>query len=414
MKYLTTLLLLIVPSFAFASSQADADHALLFSKPLRVLVISGEKIPVQSEVTLRERRVLFRKISDGLLYSLPVEEIDIEQTARQNGVRLPAPGLVVNREPPPQPRAETSATVATMQAVTTVGLAAREGERRKSRDVSVATPADRWTIFTGVSSIAETNINDEFEGTPDVGVIPMIGFNYRNRGERATVEASYTAAFHSYSRSEEWDRTSHNLSASFEPRWRGRWRSETEAEASLEGANEDRDLSDRYSLTQRLRLKLTDRDHLRLTAGYRLKLYEDDPTSDARNPYGGIDYRHRFASGAQWSLGYRHDLNQSEGERRDYRRTTLSTELSVPLAPEAFASIGVRRREQEYPSRFVRLDGELVPREDERWLGSLSLGRRFFKTIALALEYQYETRFSNDPDKEYHGHSVGLSLIRFW
>jgi hypothetical protein len=410
MKYLTVVLMLTGSSLALASPQADADHTFLFSSPLRVLVVSGHKIAVQGEVTLQEERVLFRKKTGGPLFSLPLKEIDIAQTARENGVRLAAQRLVVD----PQPHSDAISTVATMQAVTTVGLAAREGERRKSRDVSVATLEDRWTMFTGVSGIGETNINNELEGTADVGVIPMIGFNYRNKGQRATLETSYTAAFHSYSRSEKWNRTSHNLSASFEPRWRGRWRSETEADVSLKGANEDRDLSDRYTLSQRFRFRLTERDQLRLTAGYRLKLYEDDPSSDARNRFGGLDFRHRFASGAQWSLGYRQDLNQSEGERRDYRRTTLSTGLSIPFAGDAFARIGVRRREQEYPNRLVRLGGELVSRQDERWLGSLSVGRSFFKTTAMALEYQYEIRFSNDPDKEYNGHSVGLSLIRFW
>ncbi|HVS30093.1 MAG TPA: hypothetical protein VMS98_01445 [Thermoanaerobaculia bacterium] len=391
------------------SAFGAADPASLAGKPLRVLMVSGGRLNIDGPLTIQNGRAYF-KMRNGIMYSLPLQEIDVERTAEANGIQHTAVAVAQKT----RARDETRASVAVEQAVTSVGLAARGGEREVAPKTDVATRDGRWTFFTGVSGLAESNINDEFEGTPDAGIIPSLGLNFRKKGKGGTIEASYTAGFHKYSRSRQWNRTSHNVFASAESRWLGRLRSETEAEVSLKGANEDRDLSDRYGVSQRFRLRLTENSVVRFTGGYRVKLYDDAPTGNARNPYGGIDVRHTFRSGAQWSAAYRVETNTADDLARIYRRDTASTDLMFPLASSSSLRLGVRRREQKYPNRLLRVDGEEVARQDERWIGSMSLYRRVVDVFAIAFEYQYETRFSNDPDKEFHGHSIGMSVIRFW
>jgi hypothetical protein len=410
---LTLALTFLVPFPAHPAADAEAE---LLSQQIRVLVIGGQRVRVKGELVIRDGVVLFRNHHD-VLHSIPLEEIDLGRTMRAN----PNPEFrreqVAAVEPEPviaKRGTETrSAEIATMQAISTVGLAAREGEPRSPVQLDAALPA-RWTFFTGLTSLADTNIDNRTEGSPDVGVIPSVGVNYRHRGKRTSFTGSYTAAFHSYSRSEQWNRTSHNLNGWLEPRWKGRVRSATGVEIAIKGTNEDRDLSDRYSLTQRFRLRTTDGGYLRLTAGYRLKHYDDQPANDEKNPHVGLDYRQRLGSGAQWGLGYRVEENFSDSDSRVYRRDTASADLTVPLSAEAFIGLGLRRYDQHYPHRMVLVDGAEVPRADERWLGSVSLNRRFFASLGFAFEYQYAARFSNDPERESDGHSVGVSLIRFW
>jgi hypothetical protein len=62
----------------------------LFAEPVDVLVLrSGHQIAVEGEVTLQQGKVVFRHPS-GVLYSLPLAEVDIVATERANHVGVEA------------------------------------------------------------------------------------------------------------------------------------------------------------------------------------------------------------------------------------------------------------------------------------------------------------------------------------
>ncbi|HVT44371.1 MAG TPA: hypothetical protein VMT00_08270 [Thermoanaerobaculia bacterium] len=417
MKLLLPTTFVAVLLFIPLSPAVSQERRPLFPAPVKTLVLlNGQRFAVEGEVVVDRGRVIFS--SGERLFSISLSDLDLDRTAQENGIlrQTPDPAPVQPLEDPPvaEPKAKSRSAETALQTISTIGVTGREGERRTPRERTNPKIEDRWSFFAGLSSAAESNINSEPEPTADYGVIPSAGVNYRNRGTRGTLEASYAAAMHSYMETDSWDRVSHLLELSYEPRWRGRWRSETIAEVSIKGSDEDRDLSDRYILIQRFKFRLTDAAQLRFNTAYRRKLYEDDPGADAHNPYAGVDYRHSFASGLQWNLGYRWEENRAETERRRYERSTVSTELTVPLSSKSFLRAGVRYRDQLYPERIVR-DLDTKPfRRDQRWLGSLSLSRNMRDNVALAVDYSYEQRLSNEEDKGFDGHGLSFSIIRYW
>jgi hypothetical protein len=410
----TTLLAILL--FIPLSTAVSQERRPLFPAPVKTLVLlNGQRFAVEGEVVVESGRVIFS--SGERLFSISLKELDLDGTARENGIvrQMPvaAPQQLPEEPPAAAPTRRPRGAETALQTISTIGVTGRDEDRRTPRE-TVAVREDRWSFFAGLSSAAESNINNAPEPISDYGIIPSAGATYRNRGSRATLEASYAAAVHTYAETDAWDRLSHFMQLSYEPRWRGRWRSETIAEVSIKGSDEDRDLADRYILIQRFKFRMTNAAQLRFNTGYRRKLYDSDPGADAHNPYAGIDYRHSFTSGLQWNLGYRWEENRAETERRRYERSTVSTELTVPLSTKSFLRAGVRYRDQFYPERIVRDDESKPFRKDQRWLGSLSLSRTIQDSVALAVDYSYEQRLSNEKDKEFDGHGLSLSIIRYW
>lgn len=414
MKLLLPSLVLALLSSVAAPAMTPQERQTLLSQPLKTLVLfNGQRFVVEGEVVVDGGRLTFRS-RDRALYSLSLDDLDPQRTAAANGITFGVPDRSAVQQPEEAPREKKKAADVALRAISTIGLTGREGERPDSREPAAPRRDDRWTFFTGFTSAAESNINHDPEPVADYGLIPSAGINFRSRGERATLEASYAAAAHSYTETDAWDRVSHHLQLSYEPRWKGRWRSEMVGEISLKGSNEDRDLSDRYIVSHRLKFRLNEASQLRLNTGYRRKLYDDDPGANAHNPYAGVDYRRGFSSGVQWNAGYRWETNIAETERRRYDRTTLFTEVTIPVSQKSDLRAGLRYREQFYPERVVR-DVEARPlRRDHRWLGSVSWTRSLFDHIALAVDYLYEERGSNEPDKEFDSHGVSVSVIRYW
>lgn len=301
-------------------------------------------------------------------------------------------------------------------------LVRAEDRPRPSPSPTVASPAPpapppderRLAIHFGQATVGDSNIDHDFEARPDVGVVLAAGLSWRNRVARPTVELAYEAAFHRYHESPKWNRTSHHALGVFEVPLGRRLRLHTTADASLRGTSEDRETADQYALVPRLELRLARPVAVRLDGAARLKRYPaPDRDRDALNTYGSAELRLR-AGPARIELGSRYETNDARSDRYDFVRWTHDVALSVGLGRRDNLGLEMRYRDQHYPRRLVNTPGGRAARHDVRWIPTVSWEHRFEGPLALGVDYKYERRNSNDPDKAFRAHLVSLSFTYRW
>lgn len=65
-------------------------------------------------------------------------------------------------------------------------------------------------------------------------------------------------------------------------------------------------------------------------------------------------------------------------------------------------------------ARQIKVDGGRVPRRDLRWTFDVLYERPVSEKVALGLNYRYETRASNDPEKNFNSHLLGITFGYKW
>jgi hypothetical protein len=267
-------------------------------------------------------------------------------------------------------------------------------------------------LHFGQATVGDSNIDHDLEARPDVGVVLSAGFGWRNRPARPNLEFAYEAAFHRYRNSPKWDRTSHHALGAFEASPGRRLRLHTLLDASIKGSSEDRETADQYALVPRVDLRLWRELTVRLEAAGRLKRYPSpDRDHDALNNYGRAELRMRRGR-ARIELGSRYETNDARSDRYDFVRWTHGVEVDFRLGSRDRLGIEARYRDQRYQRRLVNTGTGRAVRHDVRWIPALSWEHRFVgRPLALALDYKYEWRNSNDPDRDFRAHLVSLGFV---
>jgi hypothetical protein len=261
------------------------------------------------------------------------------------------------------------------------------------------------------ASVFDTNIDHAADARRDYGVVFMGGLAWQNHAARPSLAFRYEAAVHQYLDSPQWDRLSQRADASFEKKLAKRWTTETRAEVSLKGSSEDRELSNQYTILEQLDYRIVRGLELRLFGLARLKRYPaPDEGRDATNTYAGTALRTRRGR-ARFEIGSRYENNDARDPVRDYRRWVHAAEVAV-VGRHDLLDLGVKLYDQHYPFRIVDdgpAEGEL--RQDDRWVAAASWQHRFHDDLGIEVAYRYERRTSNEPDKGYNAHQVGLSFL---
>jgi hypothetical protein len=193
---------------------------------------------------------------------------------------------------------------------------------------------------------------------------------------------------------------------------------ETSGEIGLKGSTEDRELADRYMLEQEFQFRLSKQNRLNFGGALRLKRYDDNPGRNAFNPYVEGGFEQRLGGGRKWEIGYRYETNRSQNERFKYIRWTYSAEFTTPLMRQGWLTVEAKYRPQKY-ARLVEIeleDGDdiEVPRRDQRWILGAEWRFPLWRNLELGANYKFETRSSNDPDKKFNAHLMGVSLMYRW
>ncbi len=262
-----------------------------------------------------------------------------------------------------------------------------------------------------LESVFDTNITHDEQQVSAFGLVPSLGFHFRDNAEKPSFEADYEVALHRYNNTDEFDRVSHNLTALYRRQLAKRLYSKTTAEMSLKGSSEDREINNNYILEQQLQYRFTTNTRFAGFAAYRLKRYSiPDQDSNSIDSYAGAKIEQRFRGDRRLELKYRYDHNRAWDPRNNYIRRTYALEFQTPLSCWRRDSLitEFRYSPRHYQNRLTRVDGIRVPRRDNRWVYEVSYERLLRPNLSMAVDYQFEKRDSNDVDKRFTSHAFGL------
>jgi hypothetical protein len=282
----------------------------------------------------------------------------------------------------------------------------KEGEKRQRRV---------W-LFARLSTVFDSNVEHDERRLRSFGFVPSLGFHFQDDAERPSFEAKYEVGFHRYTRTDSFDRVSQYFTAAYRKRLPGRFSSRTTAEVSLKGSSEDRDVNNQYSLEQQFQYRLGPAVRLSAFAAYRLKRYPlIDVGKNAIDPYVGGRLQQELKGGREWQLTYRYDKNRSQDPKDRYVRRTYEAQFSTPLfrTRRDLLTVEARYSPRLY-ARQIKVEGGRAPRMDRRWVFEAEYERPLARDVRLGLDYRYETRDSNDPDKRFDAHVLGLSFDFDW
>ncbi|HYJ47929.1 MAG TPA: hypothetical protein VEV81_15070 [Pyrinomonadaceae bacterium] len=291
----------------------------------------------------------------------------------------------------------------------------RAPARSKPEQEGASQPRRLWFTFS-LSSVFDSNIEEESRGVRSFGLVPSAGLHFQDNPEKPTFEADYEVALHRYTHSDKYDRVSQNLTASYRRQLTRRWQARTTGELSLKGSSEDHDVNDQYVLEQQLHYRFNPANRLRLFAAYRLKRYPlEDVGKSAVDPYFGARFDQKLGGGRTWELLYRYDKNRSQDPKDRYVRRTYDAQFTTPLVKEHhdLLTLDLRYAPRLY-ARQIKVDGARVPRRDQRWTFDVLYERPLTEKVQLGLNYRYETRHSNDLDKNFNSHLLSVTFGYKW
>jgi len=97
-----------------------------------------------------------------------------------------------------------------------------------------------------------------------------------------------------------------------------------------------------------------------------------------------------------------HGNTLSQAERAGcVARDNGSLTIDLRYAPRLFA-------------RQVKVDGVRVPRSDRRWVLDVLYERPLRQDVQVRLNYRFEKRNSNDPEKNFNSHLFRVTLSFNW
>jgi len=309
------------------------------------------------------------------------------------------------------------------QGQTKISAATRKGATAKKKTSSRSKPqretasVPRRLWFTlSLTGAFDSNIDDDEQGLNSFGIVPSVGVHFQDNPEKPSFETHYEVAFHRYTNSDKYDRVSHNLTASHRLQLSRRWQLRTTGEMSLKGSSEDRDVNNQYILEEQLQYRINPNNRLRLFGAYRLKRYPlEDIGKNGVDPYIGARFDQKLRGGRAWEILYRYDKNRSQDPKDRYVRSTYGAQFSTPLFGERQDQLTLDARyAPRLYARQVKVDGERVPRRDERWTFDILYERPLRQDMQMGLNYRFETRSSNDPEKKFNSHLFGVTFAYKW
>lgn len=299
----------------------------------------------------------------------------------------------------------------------------KAGKKEKKKAASASANSEqeeknrrRFWLSGSLSTVFDSNVEHDERRLRSFGLVPSFGLHFRDNPEKPTFEAEYEVGFHRYTRTDSFDRVSHYFTGAYRRRLSGRLSARTTAEVSLKGSSEDRDVNNQYSLEQQLQYRLTPTARVSAFAAYRIKRYPlIDVGKNAIDPYVGGRFAHELKAGREWQLTYRYDKNRSQDPKDRYVRWTYEAQFSTPLFRKRRDLLTVEARySPRLYARQIKVDGGRAARRDRRWVFEFDYERPLARDVRLGLGYQFETRGSNDPEKRFNAHVVGVTFGFDW
>lgn len=271
----------------------------------------------------------------------------------------------------------------------------------------------RWWVSMSLASVFDTNITHDEQQISSFGLVPSLGFHFRDNPEKPSFEADYEVGLHRYTNTDEFNRVSHNFTTVYRRQLAKRFYSKTTTEISLKGSSEDRDINNNYIFEQQFQYRFPFNTRVAGFAAYRLKRYpliEQD--SNAIDSYIGGKIEQRLSGDRRVEFTYRYDHNRAWDPRNNYVRRTYTLEFETPLSRKRrdLLLTELRFSPRTYQNRTTRVDRIRVPRHDNRWVFNATYERLLRPDLTIGFEYQFEKRGSNDIDKRFTSNAFGLVI----
>lgn len=278
---------------------------------------------------------------------------------------------------------------------------------------------NRFTVENAVSNVYDTNIEHDSTNLGSYGIIVGGTGRFRSRGSRPAVQLEYGIAVHQYTATDRWDRVSQIGRAGVDAPLGKHLLFGVTGEIFLKGSSEDREIGDQYAVLPRIEIRPTDNTRFRIITAYRKRYYGESSGSNATNRYVTFDSRIRLNGGTLEGAA-RFEENLPKLTRLRFQRQTFTGRYGWSVGDRSELIAGVEYRPVKYPERTVDIEddeGETIREEvrrDTRWKPHLIWLREWTRKFRSDLEYEYEWRLSNDPDKRYRGHVLTLTTAVLW
>jgi hypothetical protein len=260
------------------------------------------------------------------------------------------------------------------------------------------------------SSIYDSNIDHEVVPREDYGM--EVGGEIRLQSQRRNplIRLDYRGGVERYANSHRWDRVKHRARATLGGEPADGLDLETYGELNTRTASEDRELVNQYTVSPGISLSGGGSRRVRVNGAFRWKQYVDDPGRDESIWYAGTEARTGLWRGGSVEARYRYETADSEDPQQSYIRHRIEGRLDQELGGRNRIRLGLERRIRRYSGDLVDLNGYEVLREDRRWTPFLRFTHYLGAGQQIVLDYEYQNRESNDPDKEFQAQRVSLAL----
>ena len=266
------------------------------------------------------------------------------------------------------------------------------------------------TYHLSYTHIYNSNVRREDQRQGVNASVFGLGVRYIYPKAHPTLEVSYEVGRHLYPQvAKDRDRVSHNIRVALSRQLSERWSFEAVGTISLKGSTEDDDINNQYALSPRLEYRLNRENRLKFIGTYRIRSVEADEEQDAINDSFAVEYEHRMNSDRKVTIGSRYETNNAKGPRNDYRRWTHYLEFDTPVGGSDDLVLGVRYRPRKFDTRRVDEINEL--RRDRNWIFGAAWKHKLRKDLDFTIDYQFENRSSNAPDRHFDQHILATSLF---
>jgi hypothetical protein len=278
----------------------------------------------------------------------------------------------------------------------------------------------RFWFENGVTNVYDSNIEHDSTNLGSYGIVVGGNARFRSRSSRPGFQLEYGIAVHQYTATDRWDRVSQIGRAGVDVPVSKRVLVGLTGEIFLKGSSsEDREVGDQYAVLPRVEMRPTDNMRFRIITAYRKRYYGAGSVTNATNRYITFDSRIRLNGGTLEGAA-RFEEQRPKLSRLRFKRQTYTARYAWLLGDRGALMAGLEYRPVRYPERTVDIEdaeGETIRKEirqDRRWKPELSWTHEWSRNLRTELQYEYEMRFSNDPDKRYRGHVLTLTTAIPW
>src|SRR5438034_934651 len=270
------------------------------------------------------------------------------------------------------------------------------------------------TLYTGLSTVYETNLIHAPAGLEAYGVLLGVGGDFRYRARHTTLEAQYDGVFRRYTGTDLWNVPGHDASVALSHRVARRWAVGAEAGIALNGSAEDRVLRNEYTAEANLEYRLTGASRVELYSVYMLKRYPNPTGNNASDPRVGLKYRRVLGASGTWGVGGRYDYNGADSSRYHYSGYTATSDAGFPVGGSGRISSSLRYNIRRYVSRLITIGAGKELRRDADFVATLAWRQGIARGWDVAASYRHEYYRSNDPDHTFRDDLVAVTLTRYW